>query len=78
MDEPTRVTLRVSDDDVDDQELDELTRRLRDELLDLDVMVDGARAGEAPADAKSVELAGHASAPPRRLIPVRCPPGRAR
>ncbi len=57
VDEPMRITVRVVDTNADDRQLDELTRRLREELLALDVAVDPGRAGAAPAGAKSVELA---------------------
>lgn len=44
--------------DADDEELAELTSRLRAELLDLDVeAVKPATAGQAPADAKGIGLA---------------------
>jgi hypothetical protein len=43
--------------DTDDHELAELAYRLRAELLDLDVeTVDLAAAGQAPADAKGIDL----------------------
>ena len=44
--------------DVDDEELAELTRRLRNELLDLDVddVVPEAAAGEGPAASKGVAI----------------------
>jgi len=44
--------------DVDDEELSELTSRLRTELLDLDVddVVPASGSGDAPADAKGVAL----------------------
>jgi hypothetical protein len=51
------VSVRIHDDGVDGQQLDDLTRRLRDELIELDVAVDGVRAGDAPAGARSIELA---------------------
>jgi hypothetical protein len=51
------VSVRIHDDGVDGQQLDDLTRRLRDELIELDVAVDGVRTGDAPAGARSIELA---------------------
>ena len=57
MDEPLRMVLRVNDTEADDQQLDELARRLRDELMALDLPVAGVAAGEAPPSAKSVEVA---------------------
>jgi hypothetical protein len=46
-----------ADPDTDDQELAELTSRLRAELLELDVeAVEPATAGQPPADAKGIEL----------------------
>jgi hypothetical protein len=57
MDAPLRMVLRVNDTDADDQQLDELARQLRDELMALDLTVEGVAAGEAPPSAKSVELA---------------------
>jgi hypothetical protein len=47
----------LADPDTDDQELAELAFRLRGELLDLDVeAVKPATAGQAPADAKGIDL----------------------
>jgi hypothetical protein len=57
MDEPVRVTVRLTDMNADEQQLDDLTRRLRQELLNLEVPVDISTAGAPPAGAKSVELA---------------------
>jgi len=53
---PTRVTVEITDADGDAHHLDDLTRRLRDELLELDVAVGPASAGDAPPGARSVEL----------------------
>jgi len=52
------LTIAVqADPDTDDQELAEWTFRLRAELLDLDVeAVESATTGQAPADAKGIEL----------------------
>lgn len=55
--EPTRVTVRVSDEGADSQHLEELTARLRAELTDLNVPVAQATAGEAPPGTRSIELA---------------------
>ena len=46
--------------DVDDEELADLTARLRNELLDLDVdgVVSESASGDAPADSKGVALGG--------------------
>jgi hypothetical protein len=49
--------LRINDTEADDQQLDELTKRLRDELVALNLAVDPVAAGEAPPGAKSVEIA---------------------
>jgi hypothetical protein len=57
MDEPLRLVLRVNDTDADDQQRDELARRLRDELKALNATVEEVKAGEAPRNAKSVEVA---------------------
>src|SRR5215470_15037767 len=57
MDEPVRITVRLTEVGADEQQLDDLTRRLREELLDLDVPVDVPVAGAAPVGAKSVEMA---------------------
>ncbi|MFC6016604.1 caspase family protein [Plantactinospora solaniradicis] len=57
MGQPARVTIVVSDDGADDQQLDDLARRLRTELLDLDVTIGGAPAGSAPPGTRAVELA---------------------
>ena len=47
----------LAEPDTDDQELAELAFRLRGELLDLDVeAVEPAATGQAPADAKGIEL----------------------
>ncbi|MGP3955821.1 caspase family protein [Nonomuraea sp. 3N208] len=54
MSETVRLQLRVIDLAADPQELDEATARLRDELLDLDVVVSGAEAGEAPEGTRAV------------------------
>jgi hypothetical protein len=57
MDESLRLVLRVNDTDADDQQRDELARRLRDELMALNITVEGVTAGEAPPSAKAVEVA---------------------
>ncbi|MDG4787713.1 caspase family protein [Micromonospora sp. WMMD1102] len=57
MNEPMRITVRVSDAEADGRQLEDLTQGLRDELSNLDVAVNGMPAGEAPPGAKSVELA---------------------
>lgn len=56
-DEHSELAIQVlADPDVDDQELAELTFRLRSELLDLDVEAVEPAAGQAPADAKGIGL----------------------
>ncbi|GIE94659.1 effector-associated constant component EACC1 [Paractinoplanes rishiriensis] len=52
-----QVTIVVHDEDADEQRLDEVTRRLRRELADLDAAVEGAPGGPAPLGARAVELA---------------------
>lgn len=52
--ETTRLLLSVLDDGADAQELDEATARLRDELLDLDVVASAAAAGQAPEGVRAV------------------------
>ncbi|MFC5834388.1 caspase family protein [Nonomuraea insulae] len=52
--ETTRLLLSVLDDGADAQELDEATARLRDELLDLDVVASAAEGGQAPEGARAV------------------------
>ncbi len=54
MDMPVTVVLRVGDPQADDQQLDELTRRLRDDLLALDVTVDPVPGDQAPPQSKAV------------------------
>ena len=56
--EHSKVAIELlADPDADDQELAELAYRLRGELLDLDVeAVEPAAAGQAPADAKGIDL----------------------
>jgi hypothetical protein len=56
-DATTRLTLRVSDERADPQELDELTAGLRRELLSLDVdSVEPLRAGDPPAGTRGMDL----------------------
>ncbi|MEO3873722.1 caspase family protein [Nonomuraea sp. B12E4] len=52
--ETIRLLLSVRTDGADAHELDTATARLRDELLDLDVVVETAEAGEAPEGARAV------------------------
>ncbi|MFC4015030.1 caspase domain-containing protein [Nonomuraea purpurea] len=54
MSETTRLRVRVIDAAADPQELDEATARLRAELLDLDVVVSAAEAGQAPEGTRAV------------------------
>src|SRR5699024_3353118 len=52
------VRVDVADVDADDEQVKELTRRLREELLELDVAsVERTAAGEPPEGAKSAEAA---------------------
>ncbi|MEV0389322.1 caspase family protein [Nonomuraea sp. NPDC050643] len=53
-DETIRLLLSVIDDGADAQDLDQATVRLRDELLDLDVVVSAAGGGEVPEGARAV------------------------
>jgi hypothetical protein len=54
MDEASQVRVDVVDPDADEEEVEELTGRLRAELLQLDVAsVDRGVAGEAPEGSKS-------------------------
>jgi hypothetical protein len=64
MDTPAHVTrstdllVELFDEDVDPEQLDELTQSLRRELLELDVdAVDQATAGPAPTGTRGLELA---------------------
>jgi len=58
MDPATQVRVDVADVDADDEEVEELTRRLRQELLELDVAaVERTTAGEPPEGAKSAGAA---------------------
>lgn len=57
VDEAMRITVRVVHTGGDDAHLDDVTRQLRDELVNLDVAVDGGVAGPAPSGTKAVELA---------------------
>lgn len=52
--ETVRLRLRVIDAAADPQELDEATARLREELLELDVVPGAAEAGEIPEGARAV------------------------
>jgi hypothetical protein len=53
----TQLRLQVDDEDADPEELADLTARLRDELLDLDVeAVERPRAGSPPPGTRAVEL----------------------
>jgi hypothetical protein len=52
--ETVRLRLRVIDAAADPQELDEATARLREELLELDVVAGAAEAGEIPEGARAV------------------------
>jgi len=53
----TGLTLRVEDERADQEELSELTGRLRLELLDLDVRsVERAREGEPPPGTRAVDV----------------------
>ncbi|MFG1706018.1 caspase family protein [Nonomuraea sp. M3C6] len=54
MSETTRLRVRVVDAAADPQDLDEATARLRAELLELDVVVSAAEAGEAPEGTRAV------------------------
>lgn len=49
MHEPTRMTVQVTDTEADDEHLEDLTRRLLEELLNLDVPVGAASAAQAPS-----------------------------
>lgn len=54
----TGLTLHVTDEQADPEELEELTGRLRRELLDLDVeAVDRVRAGTPPPGTRAVDVA---------------------
>lgn len=54
----TDLLIEVFDEDVDAEQLDELTQSLRRELLELDVeSVDQATAGPAPTGTRGLELA---------------------
>jgi hypothetical protein len=54
----TDLLVEVFDEDVDPEQLDELTQSLRRELLELDVdAVEQATAGPAPAGTRGLELA---------------------
>ncbi|HEX6686590.1 MAG TPA: caspase family protein [Candidatus Limnocylindrales bacterium] len=52
----TSIIVRLSDDGADAQQLEELTLRLRDELLQLHVPVEVAGGGDAPPGARAAEL----------------------
>ncbi|HEX4813603.1 MAG TPA: caspase family protein, partial [Nonomuraea sp.] len=54
MGETVRLRLSVVDAAADDRELDEAAARLRDDLLELDVVASAAEEGEAPAGARAV------------------------
>lgn len=54
MSETVPLHLRVMDDSADAQELDEVTARLRDELLQLDVLVTPSDAGQGPEGSRAV------------------------
>jgi hypothetical protein len=54
----TELRIEVFEPDADDEAVDELTRNLQAELLELDVdSVTPAAAGPAPTDSKGLELA---------------------
>jgi hypothetical protein len=58
MSEPITLAVRVEADGSDDDELAEVTAKLRREILQLDVdAVQAATAGAAPAGAKAVDIA---------------------
>jgi hypothetical protein len=55
--EASQLRLQVDDEDADPQELADLTARLRDELLDLDVeAVERPRGGSPPPGTRAVEF----------------------
>ena len=56
-DEATHLRLQVGDENADQEELADLTARLRSELLDLDVeAVEQLRAGQPPPGTRAVDL----------------------
>jgi hypothetical protein len=72
MDPAAQVRVDLVDADADNEEVDVLTRRLREALLELDVAsVDRAPAGEAPPGSKS----GAAIAAGSLLVSVATTPG---